>query len=448
MLSQASLHSHMTSPLPSQFRPEAQTTTSIPANFENYRTHVNQTGLPQPLLGQRHPLSPPSPTHPGFINSQRLSMMSSKHLLQNAAVNFRSQDDICISIKSQHELELKRFGAMNTIDLCHQQRTLVPNAHSPSGLPPLHWNADFSGHFNPTMPCGAMTSPGYAHANQMDSIISKNYAAAMNYNASARINQQLQFTGSYTGSQDYPVAKQPLPPAHSNETEIPWWSLETPATRHAHRLSHPLAMHNMFTNTPSLTMSDSRRFHLIGPYPNTASKINANLTRRCRRCRCPNCLNPSANTDPKQKRQHVCHIPGCAKVYGKTSHLKAHLRWHAGERPFVCNWIFCGKSFTRSDELQRHLRTHTGEKRFGCAECGKRFMRSDHLSKHSKTHDAKRAGGGGDGVTGAERDGSSSRRRPESAGSDALTTRSSENMSETTEELGSDSDDDDIDVDI
>lgn len=61
-----------------------------------------------------------------------------------------------------------------------------------------------------------------------------------------------------------------------------------------------------------------------------------------------------------KKKQHICHIPGCGKVYGKTSHLRAHLRWHSGERPFVCNWMFCGKRFTRSDELQRHRRTHTG----------------------------------------------------------------------------------------
>ncbi|XP_044206042.1 transcription factor Sp1 isoform X1 [Thunnus albacares] len=109
--------------------------------------------------------------------------------------------------------------------------------------------------------------------------------------------------------------------------------------------------------------------------------------RRNRReaCTCPFCKDGEGR-DPTKKKQHICHITGCGKIYGKTSHLRAHLRWHTGERPFVCGWSFCGKRFTRSDELQRHKRTHTGEKRFVCTECPKRFMRSDHLSKHIKTH--------------------------------------------------------------
>jgi hypothetical protein len=71
----------------------------------------------------------------------------------------------------------------------------------------------------------------------------------------------------------------------------------------------------------------------------TNNNGSTNKTRATGRsqCDCPNCteadrLDPtnSATANKNKKTLHNCHIPGCGKVYNKTSHLKAHLRWHTG----------------------------------------------------------------------------------------------------------------------
>lgn len=60
---------------------------------------------------------------------------------------------------------------------------------------------------------------------------------------------------------------------------------------------------------------------------------------------------------------------------------------HNGGKPFKCP--FCQSSFGRTDHLRTHIRVHSGEKPYQCLLCDKAFKRSDERSRHFLTHDKK-----------------------------------------------------------
>ena len=84
---------------------------------------------------------------------------------------------------------------------------------------------------------------------------------------------------------------------------------------------------------------------------------------------------------PAPKRFQCTH---CEKSFGKSSHLRDHIRTHTGDRPYRCQ--YCDKAFTQYSNLRTHTRIHTGEKPYRCRHCNKSFTQAVTLRSHTRTH--------------------------------------------------------------
>lgn len=113
-----------------------------------------------------------------------------------------------------------------------------------------------------------------------------------------------------------------------------------------------------FTLVPNILASPSRKasskFVRIAPVPIAAKPLEASVAQAAG----GQVRGQSLQKNPVGDllKMHKCSYVGCNKMYSKSSHLKAHLRRHTGEKPFTCTWQGCGWRWVSDTHI--YTRTH------------------------------------------------------------------------------------------
>lgn len=100
-------------------------------------------------------------------------------------------------------------------------------------------------------------------------------------------------------------------------------------------------------------------------------------------------LSRRLDENEKQPAPKRFQCPHCEKSFGKSSHLRDHIRTHTGDRPYHCQ--YCDKAFTQYSNLRTHTRIHTGERPYRCTHCSKSFTQAVTLRSHTRTHLGEKA---------------------------------------------------------
>ncbi|GMT28626.1 hypothetical protein PFISCL1PPCAC_28931 [Pristionchus fissidentatus] len=118
----------------------------------------------------------------------------------------------------------------------------------------------------------------------------------------------------------------------------PWWDTTTAAGWSSLPYTTSTSESSPFSPllTPPLTLLSIPTSTSQVPPPRSIRPTTSRSTVSRSNCECPNCIESqrvgAANMPVKKRGVHNCFVPGCGKVYNKSSHLKAHLRWHSREK--------------------------------------------------------------------------------------------------------------------